>query len=97
MPVTEMDVVASESLRPTTANPSIEGRPALRISLNQGARCAWQESNLRNVPAGEGAVGQLSDKLPAWALVASSECLVREAARPGIGGQALDSRRARSG
>ena len=65
-----MDVVASESLRPTTANPSIEGRPALRIPLNQGGRCAWQESNLRNVPARGGAAGQLSDKLPAWAPVA---------------------------
>jgi hypothetical protein len=29
--ISEMDVVASESLRPATANPSIEGRPALRI------------------------------------------------------------------
>jgi hypothetical protein len=46
-----MDVVASESLRPATANPSIEGRPALRVPFNQGGRRAWQESNLRNVPA----------------------------------------------
>jgi hypothetical protein len=34
-------------------------------------RCAWQESNLRNVPARGGAAGQLNDKLPAWALVAA--------------------------
>src|SRR5881227_4073581 len=33
--------------------------------------CAWQESNLRKVPARGGATGSVSAKLPAWALVAA--------------------------